>query len=129
MQQRGCKVEKKRRNGRYAPEFQQYAVERMRVAVNIAALAKELGVPRVCLYRWRQRLDPLWWRSTDRGESFIPPDREKLSLQEQLRQAKQLLAEKTLEVDFFKGALQKIAARRQKQASVGGTASTSKSER
>jgi len=40
------------------------------------------------------------------GESFIPPDREKFSLQQQLREAKQLLAEKTLEVDFFKGALQ-----------------------
>ena len=25
LQQRGCKVQKKRRNGRYAPEFQQYA--------------------------------------------------------------------------------------------------------
>ena len=128
MQQRGCKVQKKRRNGWYTPEFQQYAVERMRVAINISALAKELGVPRVRLYRWR-RLDPLWWQSTDMGESFIPPDREKFSLQQQLREAKQLLGEKTLEVDFFKGALQKIAARRQKNASVGGTASTSKSER
>ena len=122
-------MQKKRRNGRYAPEFQQYAVERMRVAVNISALAKELGIPRVRLYRWRKRLDPLWWQSTDMGESFIPPDREKVSLQQQLREVKQLLAEKTLEVDFFKGALQKIAARRQKNASVGGTASTSKSER
>ena len=129
MQQRGCKVQKKRRNGRYTPEFQQYAVERMRVAVNISALAQELGVPRVRLYRWRSRLDPLWWHSTEMGESFIPPDREKFSLQQQLREAKQLLADKTLEVDFFKGALQKIAARRQKNANVGGTASTSKSER
>ena len=122
-------MQKKRRNGRYTSEFQQYAVERMRVAVNISALAKEVGVPRVRLYRWRQRLDPRWWQSTDEGESFVPPDREKLSLQQQLRETKQLLAEKTLEVDFFKGALQKIAARRQKNTSVGGTASTSKSER
>ena len=44
LQQRGCKVQKKRRNGWYTPEFQQYAVERMRVAINISALAKELGV-------------------------------------------------------------------------------------
>jgi len=113
-------VPKKRRNGRYAPEFQQYAVERMRVAVNISALAKELGVQRVRLYRWRRRLDPLWWQSTDMGESFIPPDREKFGLQQQLREAKQLLAEKTLEVDFFKGALQKIAAGRQKKQALAG---------
>jgi hypothetical protein len=39
---------------------------------------------------------------------------------------KRLLAEKTLEVDFFKGALQKVAARRQNNT--GERASTSKSE-
>jgi len=32
---------------------------------------------------------------------------------------KQLLAEKTLEVDFFKGALQKIEARRQRNSGSG----------
>jgi transposase-like protein len=122
-------VEKKGRNAGYMPEFKQYAVERMRVAVNIAALAKELRVPRVLLYRWRQRLDPLWWQSTDKGESFVPPIERNSACSNSLRQAKPLLAEKTLEVDFFKGALQKIEARRQKNASVGGTASTSKSER
>jgi len=37
------------------------------------------------------------------------------------------LAEKTLEVDFFKGALQKVAARRQGNSATGGTASGTKS--
>jgi hypothetical protein len=41
---------------------------------------------------------------------------------------KRLLAEKTLEVDFFKGALQKVAARRQNNTNTGERASTSKSE-
>jgi len=117
-------VEKKQNNGRYTLEFQQYAVERMKVAPNIAALAAELGIPRVRLYGWRQRLDPL-----ARSESYRPADEEKALLGQQLREAKQLLAEKTLEVDFFKGALQKIEARRQKSAMTGGTASTSKSGR
>jgi hypothetical protein len=40
-----------------------------------------------------------------------------------------LLAEKTLEVDFFKGALQKVEARRQKRDETGETASTSRSEK
>jgi hypothetical protein len=40
-------------------------------------------------------------------------------------QLKQALGEKTLEVDFFKGALQKVAARRQHSA--GAKASTTKS--
>jgi hypothetical protein len=63
------------------------------------------------------------------SESFTPRDEEKLTLQQQLREVKQLLGEKTLEVDFFKGALQKIGARRQKSEDTGGTASTSKSGR
>jgi hypothetical protein len=41
---------------------------------------------------------------------------------------KRLLAEKTLEVDF-KGALQKIEARRQKSGASGETAFTSKSDK
>jgi hypothetical protein len=47
-------------------------------------------------------------------------------LEEENRQLKQLLAERTLEVDFFKGALQKIAARRQADGGTGETASTTK---
>ena len=44
----------------------------------------------------------------------------------QVRDLKRVLAEKTLEVDFFKGALQKIAARRQPNDGAGETASTTK---
>jgi hypothetical protein len=47
-------------------------------------------------------------------------------LEEENRQLKQLLAERTLEVDFFKGALQKVAARRLLDGGIGGTASTTK---
>ena len=45
-------------------------------------------------------------------------------LRKEVRDLKRVLAEKTLEVDFFKGALQKIEARRQGNNSSGGTAST-----
>jgi hypothetical protein len=41
---------------------------------------------------------------------------------------KRALGEKVLEVDFFKGALQKVEARRQNSGGSGGTASSSKSE-
>lgn len=121
-------MQKRRRNGRYTLEFQQYAVERMKVSPNISSLAQELGIPRVRLYRWRRRLDPSW-QPTALSESFTPQDEEKLNLQQQLREVKQLLGEKALEVDFFKGALQKIEARRQRNETGGETASTSKSGR
>ena len=55
-----------------------------------------------------------------------PESRERNS-QGEMRELKRLLAEKTLEVDFFKGALQKIEARRQNKAGSGGKASTPKS--
>jgi hypothetical protein len=47
-------------------------------------------------------------------------------LEDENRQLKQLLAERSLEVDFFKGALQKIATRRQADSGTGETASTTK---
>jgi hypothetical protein len=43
------------------------------------------------------------------------------------RQMKELLAEKTLEADFFRGALQKVEARRQGNKPAGETASTTQS--
>jgi Transposase len=119
---KGSKVEKRRSNGWYTEEFRRYAVERMKASANITALAEELGVPRIELYRWRRRLDPL----PSRAASYTP-DKDKVLLCQQLEQVKQLLAEKTMEVDFFKGALQKVEARGQKSSSTGVTASTSKS--
>jgi hypothetical protein len=83
---------------------------------NISALATELDVPRRLLYRWQMRL-----------EGPVAPIAPRYpGLEEENRQLKQLLAERTLEVDFFKGALQKIAARRQQNDDTGETASTTK---
>jgi transposase-like protein len=50
-------------------------------------------------------------------------------LRRENQQLKQVLAEKTLEVDFFKGALQKVEARRQPNGKAGETASTPRSGR
>jgi transposase len=120
-------VEKKKRSHgyRYTLEFQLHAVERMKEAENISALAEELGVARQLLYLWRRQLG-----GKGSGEKGLTSaEAERNALQKQLREVKQLLAEKTLEVDFFKGALQKIEARRQKSEKTGGTASTNKSGR
>jgi len=100
------------------------AVERMRSSHNIGELAQELGVTRRCLYKWRSKLDYL-----EAGEEPPPRNSHEASYRKQVHQLKRLLAEKTLEVDFFKGALQKIEARRRKSDASGETASTSKSEK
>jgi transposase-like protein len=91
------------------------AMERLKSCANVTALSKELGIDRAVLYKWRQRLDS--------GEGVAGTGSGKGEVDE----LKRLLAEKTLEVDFFKGALQKIAARRQNKSGSGEKASTTKS--
>jgi hypothetical protein len=63
------------------------------------------------------------------GEESARPSTHEGSYRKQVQRLKRLLAEKTLEVDFFKGAWQKIEARRQKSGASGETASTTRSEK
>ncbi len=99
--------------------FQKKAVARMKDCPNIEALARELGIHPRLLYKWQERLEP--------GRSGEPEHSVENQLRQELAHTKQLLADKTLQVDFFKGALQKIEARRQRSAKAGETASTTKS--
>jgi predicted RNase H-like nuclease (RuvC/YqgF family) len=99
-------------------ELRCMALERMKSCANITALAKELGLSRSALYKWK-------WQEEDKEEGG-PPVR---NLRKKIQELERVLAGKTLEVDFFKGALQKIEARRQRSGSSGGTASTTKSGR
>jgi hypothetical protein len=58
-----------------------------------------------------------------------PANSRERELRQQVSQLKRLVANKTLEADFFKGALHKIAARRQSKGKSGETASTNRSEK
>ena len=108
------------RKRRYTRAFQQMAVDRMQSCETVAALARELGVSRRSLGLWQRLLGPA------KAREEIPASQE-ASLRQQVHQLKRLLAEKTLEVDFFKGALQKVEARRQRSGRSGETASTPRS--
>ena len=99
------------------------AVEQLKSCDNIVALSKQLRVPRRSLYRWRDELDPI----EPRKESPVPQNSRESTLRKEVHQLKQLLADKVLEVDFFKAALQKVEARRQRRGSSGEKASTTKS--
>jgi transposase-like protein len=98
------------------------AVERLKGCDNIVALSAELGVHRRLLYKWHDQLEPI-----DDGQAPPENGRER-ELRLQVAQLKRLVADKTLEADFFKGALQKVGARRQSNKQAGETASTTKSE-
>ena len=108
---------------RYSEHFRQVAVERLRGCEKIVALAEELGVSRRQLYRWRDELDP--------EEPVVgkPPGQKSRAstLRKEVNHLKRVLAEKTLEVDFFRSALQKVEARRQQSSRSGEKASTTKS--
>ena len=110
-----------RRVGRYPKAFRQMAVERLNQCENIVALAKELGISRRLLYTWREKLEPL-------ARSKRPPATSReATLRKEVRQLKRVLAEKVLEVDFFKGALHNVEARRQRSGPAGAPASMPRS--
>jgi transposase-like protein len=94
------------------------AVDRLNQCENIVALAKELGISRRLLYTWREQLEP---RSSGEG---APGTSREVTLRKEVSRLKRALAEKTLEVDFFKGALREVKARRQRRGDSGETAST-----
>jgi transposase-like protein len=111
----------RQRVGRYPIEFRRVVVERMKQCNNITLLAKELGLERKLMYNWRDQLEP---RAS--GSQAAPQTREAKLEQENIR-LKRSLADKTLELDFFKGALQKVEARRRQRKNSGGKTSTTTS--
>jgi transposase-like protein len=91
LQEGSRKVEQKK-GQQYSKEFRQQAVERMNACGNVVALARELGIAHRVLYNWRDRVD----------ETNPPPNRvREVMLRKQILKLNRLLANKTIEVDFF----------------------------
>lgn len=118
--------EPRRKWDRYSAEFRQQALERMKTCDNVKALAKELGVARQQLYWWKQRAEQ---RANPRepGASEDPRDRRIRELTKKVAELEGVIGRKTLELDFFAGALRRIEESRQKKGMSGETASTQKS--
>jgi transposase-like protein len=108
----------KKRVGKFPTAFRQMAVDRLTQCDNIGELAKEPGIHRRLLYAWRDQLDPV-----ERSEG-PPANSREATLRKEVSQLKRLLAGKTLEVDFFTGALHTVEARRQRSGKAGAQAST-----
>ena len=111
-------TKKKRTVGKYPKAFRRMALERLKSCESVTALSKELGIHRSLLYKWRDAVDRRNGRPAKSGER---------GLRGEIRKLKCVLADKTLEADFFKGALHKVEARRQSKGSSGAKASTTKS--
>jgi transposase-like protein len=118
--------ESRRKWDRYSAEFRQQALERMKTCDNVKSLAKELGVARQQLYWWKQRAEQ---RANPRepGATEDPRDRRIRELTKKVAELEGVIGQKTLELDFFAGALRRIEESRQKTGISGETASTQKS--
>ena len=108
---------------RHPEEFRQMALERFKSCENIVLLSKEIGVPRQTLYRWEEEQGEL----IELGEEPPTEKSRESRLRREISSLKRLVAEKALEVDFFKGALQKVEARQHESSGYGEPASTTTS--
>lgn len=116
---------------KYPPEFRREAVERMKTCANVSELARELDVRRKFLYLWKEQLAGVGKQGNKSGEAGTTRPKDKHSTEESLRRRVQeleaLTARQSLELDFFKGALQHVEERRKKreQTSEPGSTTTS----
>jgi transposase-like protein len=109
-------VERKK-GERYSMEFRRHAVERINSCDNISGLARELGLARKPLYYWRDRFEQ---------SDLVPGRSREIILRRQITKLKRLLANKMVEIDFFRRALQRVGARRRQKCASGGEAFTTK---
>jgi transposase len=105
---------------KFTEAYRELAVRRLKEAENVSELCRELGISRQLLYQWRDKYEL-------RQQQLEPAKASERQLRQEVAQLKTALAEKTLQLDFFKGALQKVEALRQGNTVSGATASTSKS--
>jgi len=111
---------------RWPAEFRERALERMKTCKSVKALAKELGVARQLLYLWKQQAEGRK-KASEPGGSEDPRDQQIRQLEKKVGELEGVIGRKTLELDFFAGALRRVEESRQKKGKAGATASTAKS--
>ena len=113
---------------RHTVEFKRQVVERMKTCENIHQLARELKIQRKLLYTWRYQFEG---RPEPRHANLgiTAEDRKDKQLRDEITKLKSALADKTLEIDFFRSALLKIKEGRQQSTEAGASASSTSSGR
>ena len=90
----------------------------MKTCANVTQLARELGIRRKWLYQWKD--------DAAGSQAAAPAEADSRS-ERKLKDLEALVARQNLELDFFKGALQRIEEQRRKREETSGPGSTSKS--
>jgi transposase-like protein len=112
----------------YSTEFKRDVLRRMSLACNVSDLARELGIRRSLLYQWEKKAAGRLQHESGEPSRVVlqPPSEGEKELRDKIRWLEGALASQMAERDFFKGALQRIEARRQSKANSGEAASTTK---
>ena len=105
---------------KFTEAYRELAVRRLKETGNVSELCRELGISRQLLYQWRDKLE-------QRQQQLEPAKAAERQLREENDRLKKALAEKTLQLDFLKGALQKVEALRRGSTGSGAAGSTPKS--
>ena len=128
----------------YSKEFKLEAIRRMETCVTISGLAKELGIGRKFLYRWREQLRTEGEEALARGPGQ-PRNKEPLAasakgaraaakkkvpslLQKRVAELERRLGAKQLEVDFFRRTFEHVRGVMQNREDAGEKPSTGESQ-
>jgi transposase-like protein len=117
--------------------FRTKAVERMQAGANVTQLARDLGVSRWALYRWKR----IYEKQGPAGLALAPQGRQLLGrakwayqrLDEaaeakvQMAELERKVGQQALQIDFLTRAFKRLKESRQYNDATGGTASTERS--
>jgi transposase len=121
---------------RWTREFKLRALARMDAAADITALAKDLGVQRELLYRWRRKFrsgGAAALHAIGRPSNGDQPFDEAsiasscsaiVSEQRQIEALQRKVGQQQLELDFFRAALRHVREQRRRKGEPGETPST-----
>ena len=121
------------RKNNWTVEFKLRAIARMDEGCRVSALASELGVGAERLYEWRRRheaggADAL--RRMGRPRLSQPPVASPercpppAGPERRIAELERTIGQQQLDLDFFRAALRRVAARRRTKGGPGGTTST-----
>jgi transposase-like protein len=110
----------------YSAGFRVQAVQRIQAGERVKLLSRELQVPQGTLHRWRLEAEQRPGGEKCESGKELGPE-EIAALQAHIRQLEAALGRKTLELDFFQGALRRLAASGQRENAAGEKTSGPKS--
>jgi transposase len=118
----------------YSREFKLMAVSRLSTAKDVSALACELGVRRLQLYRWRWAFEAggaeaLGAAGRRVARQALPSAETLATARERIAGLERKLGQQQLELDFFRQALRQVEGLRRPRDTAGAPASTPSSRR